>query len=167
MNPPAIDGPHALHATCVDVAGVGVLIRGRPGAGKSTLALTLIDELGVGLGTIDLRTRLVADDQTLLERQGTDVLASPPASLVGLLEVRGAGLLRVAHSPQTRLRLVVDLLPGQAVERLPLGEDAEIELLGVTLARVAIAERNPAATSVVRAVVSTLLNQLPHPSEKA
>ncbi|MEN8196664.1 MAG: hypothetical protein ABFS30_09120, partial [Pseudomonadota bacterium] len=43
-----------VHATCVEISGCGVLIRGAPGSGKSDLALRLIEE----------GARLVADDRT-------------------------------------------------------------------------------------------------------
>ncbi|MBM3488544.1 MAG: hypothetical protein FJX67_18250, partial [Alphaproteobacteria bacterium] len=50
-------GPLRLHATCIAVDGIGVLVRGASGAGKSDLALRLIDA----------GARLVADDQVLVE----------------------------------------------------------------------------------------------------
>ncbi len=49
-----------IHATAVALDGVGVLLRGPPGSGKSDLALRLIDQ----------GARLIADDQTALSRHG-------------------------------------------------------------------------------------------------
>jgi len=55
----------------------------------------------------------VADDRVEIE----DGVASPPPALAGLLEVRGLGIVRLAHLTSARLALAVELA-GQA-ERLP------------------------------------------------
>lgn len=91
-----------LHASCCARNGRGVLIVGPPGSGKSSLLLRL---LGHGFG-------LVADDQVVLN--GLD--AHAPPALAGILEVRGAGLMRLAFLRATRLALVVEL---GVEERLP------------------------------------------------
>jgi len=80
-----------------------VLLIGPPGSGKSDLTLRLLDR---GFD-------LVADDQVDI----TNLTASPPAALAGLLEVRGLGILRRAYVPSTALCLVVRM--GHA-ERLPI-----------------------------------------------
>jgi hypothetical protein len=60
-----------------------VLIGGRSGAGKSDLALRLIDR----------GASLVSDDYTELRRVGGRVLARAPAEIAGKIEVRGLGIL--------------------------------------------------------------------------
>ena len=110
-----------VHATCVAIEGAGVLLRGPSGAGKSDLALRLIDG----------GARLVADDQVELVRQDESVLARPPESLAGLLEVRGLGIIRLHHLPDAPVLLVADLVPADQVERLP--EPATVHLLGCDL----------------------------------
>lgn len=97
-----------LHATCVDLDGAAVLITGPSGSGKSALALGLI-----GLGAV-----LVADDRTVLTRQQDKLIASPPATIAGLIEARGVGILPVAHVAHAPVRLVVDLAQVE-VARLP------------------------------------------------
>ena len=94
-----------VHASCVDWCGTGVLIRGKSGAGKSDLALRLIDAGAV----------LVADDQVLLENK----TASAPARLRGLLEVRGLGIVRLPFIEKTTIALTVDLCSAADIERLP------------------------------------------------
>lgn len=94
-----------LHATCVEWFGRGVLIRGKSGAGKSDLALRLIDAGAV----------LVADDQVLLENG----IASAPARLQGLLEVRGFGIVKLPFAETTAIALTVDLCSADEIERLP------------------------------------------------
>jgi HPr kinase/phosphorylase len=92
-----------LHASCVSRNGDGVLLIGPSGSGKSDLALRL---LGRGF-------TLVADDRVDIE----DGIAAPPASLAGLLEVRGLGIVRLPFTATARLALVADL--GGTAERLP------------------------------------------------
>lgn len=114
-----------MHATCVALptqAGpLGVLLRGPAGAGKSGLALRLIDEGGW----------LVADDQVEIRREEDRLLARAPAQLAGMMELRGFGLAEVPHLPETPLALAVDLVPGEGVERLPA--ETSLELLGLDL----------------------------------
>lgn len=85
--------------TCVAIGGRGVLIEGPPGAGKSGLALELIDRGAV----------LVGDDGVRLERRGEALWALPPPNTRGLLEARNLGLLTfpTAEAP-VALRLVLD-----------------------------------------------------------
>ncbi len=71
-------------ATCVAVAGRALLIEGPPGAGKTTLALQLLDR----------GAQLVGDDGVALALRGEQLWASPPAATAGLVEVRNVGLVR-------------------------------------------------------------------------
>jgi len=108
-----------IHATTVALGDIAVLIRGVPGSGKSDLALRLIDGGGI----------LVADDQTALRPVAGQVMASPPASIAGRMEVRGLGIVRVPFRAEAPVRLVVDLLApdtGEAVERLPAPHFADL-----------------------------------------
>jgi HPr kinase/phosphorylase len=101
-----------------------VLLRGPPGAGKSDLALRLI-EAG---------WRLVADDQTELSRQGKAVIASAPARIAGLIEARGLGIVKVGRDQLVRraaVALLVDLAQPERIERLP--EPAREKILGIDL----------------------------------
>ncbi|MEZ0279767.1 HPr kinase/phosphorylase, partial [Methyloceanibacter sp.] len=77
-----------LHATCLSVQGRGILLCGPSGCGKSDLALRLITTLDA---------RLVADDQVTVERRGSMLVGLAPASLRGLFEVRGLGIVRMDY----------------------------------------------------------------------
>jgi HPr kinase/phosphorylase len=101
--------PLLLHAGCV-AAGpeAGLLILGRAGAGKSSLALLM---LAWG-------ARLVADDRTLLTARDGALFAAGPPAIAGLIEARGVGLLRAEPLAQARLRLAVDLDTAEP-DRLP------------------------------------------------
>ena len=103
-----------LHGSCVARAGVGVLLIGPSGVGKSDLALRMI-----GLGFT-----LVADDQV-------DIIAgvaSAPVALQGLLEVRGLGILRLSFASAARLAVAISLGDEQ---RLP--EPARHDVLDLPL----------------------------------
>jgi HPr kinase/phosphorylase len=131
--------PVALHGVLMDVLGMGVLITGDSGAGKSELALELISR-GHGL---------VADDVVDVSRIGLDVLEGRcPDMLRDFLEVRGLGLINIrtvfgetACRRKMRLKLIVHLQkPARGVPeaaRLPL--DAQNEtILGVPVHRVTL-----------------------------
>ncbi len=109
------------------MAGVGVLLRGPSGSGKSDLALRLI---GGG-------ARLVADDQVELKPAGGHLSATAPAAIAGLLEVRGLGPVPVATAASAQLGLVYDLVESEAVERLPADTTVAYEDVRVPLLRVA------------------------------
>jgi HPr kinase/phosphorylase len=150
-----------LHGVFMDVLGMGVLITGDSGAGKSELGLELISR-GHGL---------VADDVVEVSRIGPDALEGRcPELLKDFLEVRGLGLLNIrtvfgetACRRKMKLRLIVHLqklmvgVPEAA--RLPL--DAQNEnILGVPIRRVAIpvaAGRNLAV--LLEAAVRTTILQ--------
>lgn len=127
-----------LHGTVVDIDGAGVLLRGPSGSGKSDLALRLIDGGAV----------LVADDRVVLSEQAGSVQASAPETIHGKLEVRGIGIVTLPAEPVSVLRLVIDLVEGHAVERLP--KAAETVLLGVTLPVLRLAPFEASASSKVR-----------------
>ncbi|MEQ8355650.1 MAG: RNase adapter RapZ [Kiloniellaceae bacterium] len=103
-----------IHATAVmlTVPGLGnwaVLLRGASGAGKSDLALRLIDQ----------GATLISDDQTVLRRRGSALLAAPPATIAGKLEVRGLGIVVLPYRTAVPVALLADLRPTEQIERLP------------------------------------------------
>ena len=147
----------SIHSSCVAMGNHGILIRGAPGSGKSTLCLQLIDGEGYGLGRKALRARLVADDQVELHRRGAKLEARPPASLAGLIEIRGIGILATTFKKSVVLKLVVDLVPPAEFERLPEQVDEQTEIEGIKLPRIAIAAGNPAAVAIVRSALQYLV----------
>jgi HPr kinase/phosphorylase len=64
-------------------------------------------------------------------------LARPAASLAGLIEVRGIGLLRLPYEPCAVIGLVVDL--GEDSNRLPAPEQRQALIDGISLPRLAVA----------------------------
>ncbi len=109
------------HASCVEFEHVGLLLRGAAGAGKSDLALRLIDA----------GATLIADDQVVISARDGRLVAQPPAALAGLLEIRGLGVVALPHGTETLLALAVDLMDDGEIARLPAAEATTIE--GVVL----------------------------------
>ncbi len=150
----------SLHGVFMDVLGMGVLITGDSGAGKSELGLELISR-GHGL---------VADDVVEVSRLSPDTLEGRcPELLKDFLEVRGLGLLNIrtifgetACRRKMKLKLIVCLQKQQLglaeAARLPL--DAQTEaILGVQVRKVSLpvaAGRN-LAVLLEAAVRSTIL----------
>jgi serine kinase of HPr protein (carbohydrate metabolism regulator) len=121
-----------IHASAVLVGARAVLIRGPSGAGKSRLALDLIAAGTAG----GLRpARLVGDDRVHLESMGGRLLVRPAPALAGLIELRGAGILRLDHEPCAVVGLVVDL-EAEDAQRLP--DQQNVAISGVTLPRLAV-----------------------------
>ncbi|HLF15262.1 MAG TPA: HPr(Ser) kinase/phosphatase [Bacteroidota bacterium] len=98
----------SIHASFVDVYGVGLLLTGRSGIGKSEIALDLIER----------GHRLVADDVVMITRKGEGILMGAGSELVKhFMEIRGLGLIDVrsmfgirAIRFQKRVEVVVELM---------------------------------------------------------
>lgn len=107
------EGP--LHGSCVSYKDKGVLILGKPGAGKSELALSLM-----GFGAV-----LVSDDHVLLTRDGDLALAQSLPSTPDLIEVRKVGLLKAVRKASAVLSLIVDLDHAEQ-DRLPPSRKGDV-----------------------------------------
>jgi HPr kinase/phosphorylase len=128
------------HGVFMDILGMGVLLTGESGLGKSELGLELISR-GHGL---------VADDAVDLYRVSQATLEGRcPDLLLNLLEVRGIGLLDIkaifgetAVRRKMRLKLIVHLVRKETMdrefERLPY-EPLYEEILGIPVLKVVIA----------------------------
>ena len=126
-----------IHASTVAIDGHAVLIAGRSGAGKSDLALRLIDG----------GAALVSDDYTVVRRDGERLLASPPANIVGKIEARGVGILTLPHVRDVPVRLFVDL--DSPVERLPDPRQTRV-VAGLRLPAIALRALEASAPAKVR-----------------
>jgi serine kinase of HPr protein (carbohydrate metabolism regulator) len=132
-----------VHATSVAIDGRAVLITGASGAGKSDLALRLIDR----------GFTLVSDDQTVVRRDGDRLLASAPASIAGKLEIRGIGIMEMATESDVPVALLVELTSD--IPRLP-DDRRELPVLGLPLPLITI----DAMTASAPAKVALALDRL-------
>jgi serine kinase of HPr protein (carbohydrate metabolism regulator) len=122
-----------------------VLLRGPSGAGKSDLALRLIDRGAV----------LIADDRVVLRAEAGRLLAGPPATIAGLIEVRGVGIVGMPWRDAVPLALVVDLVaPGTPVARMP--DPATVEIAGMVVASVVLDPSPPSAALKVELALAAL-----------
>lgn len=96
-----------VHATAVAIGDRAILLTGPSGAGKSDLALRLIDRGAV----------LISDDQIEVQTHGSALLATPPSTIAGQIEVRGLGIVAMQHRRSVPIALVVDL--AAEPERMP------------------------------------------------
>lgn len=126
------------HGVALVMGETGLLILGASGAGKSSLALSLI---GAAQARGDF-ARLVADDRVVLHAQGGRLVARPHAVIAGQIEARGAGILPLAHLAGAVIHAVIALeavaprlpdvaagscvLEGVALPRLVLRPDADL-----------------------------------------
>lgn len=127
--------PIIVHASSVAWEENAALIIGRSGAGKSTLAIELL-----GLGA-----QLVADDRTLVHKEGNDLFVSPIQETAGRIEARGIGILASPCLRRARLDLVVDL---DRVEPDRLPPVRSCDILGIGVPKV-FGQSNPVLASAV------------------
>jgi len=121
------------HGTLVDVYGIGVLLTGRSGIGKSEVALDLIER----------GHRLVVDDLVLITRKSEDVLIGAGNDIIQhYIEIRGLGIIDVKNmfgirAIRQQKRIEVEVLledwdASEDYERLGL-EEHNTEILGVKI----------------------------------
>jgi HPr kinase/phosphorylase len=133
-----------VHATAVLVGADGVLIRGESGTGKSALALALIERGG----------RLIADDRLTLSVCHDRIVASAPQATLGMIELRGRGVIKVAHERSAVIRLVADIVEEEGLERMPEEHQLSAAIAGIVLPRQPV----PAATERAVRLVEAALN---------
>lgn len=130
----------SMHGTLMDVYGIGVLITGESGVGKSETALELIER----------GHRLVADDIVRIKKVGDFLIGEAAALSKFHMELRGIGILNIKYlfgisavREKKRIELIVHLEPwreGIEYDRLGLDSDS-INILGIDLPRIVIPVR--------------------------
>jgi HPr kinase/phosphorylase len=96
-----------LYATTITLFGKAVLIEGASNSGKSSVALSLIQQFGA---------TLLSDDYTTLCLENNALIA---LGQDGKLEVRGVGIIDVPYTSQAPVLGVISLEPLATIERLP------------------------------------------------
>lgn len=139
MSTPSLSS-ETIHVSSVAIDGRAVLIGGRSGAGKSDLALRLIDR----------GATLISDDYTFVRRVQAQALASAPERIAGKIELRGVGIVEMPTAKDVPVALYVDL-SGEPV-RLPEGTD-RLAVAGITVPSVALDGHHASAPLKVEAAL--------------
>lgn len=129
-----------LHGCMVDYRGIGILIMGKSGSGKSETSIGLLEK----------GAALVADDTIYISQMGGELSTRSKDFARGYLEMRGIGIINVANlyglsaiRPEKRLDLVVELKPAtdlNKVDRLGMKQqqykilDTEVPLIEIPVA---------------------------------
>ncbi len=141
--------PRLIHATCISLAGYGVMLLGPSRSGKSDLAYRLMCGADAA--------RLICDDQTLVTVEDGILMARAPENLRGLIELRGLGLLAVPCMTASALHLAVRLVPRDDVPRI--AEPAHFSLCGIDLPLIALHAFDATCGLKISVAVRTLPDQ--------
>jgi HPr kinase/phosphorylase len=141
-----------LHGTGVAIEGAGILLRGPAGAGKSSLALSLIDD-----GAI-----LIADDLCEIRQVGDRLIIDLPAAVDpwfrGAIAPRGSGILHRSYFGPAPLVLIVDLRRAGSGGAAPgTMEPGSMELLGLACRRAVLDPFQAGARSALRKMALPVL----------
>jgi hypothetical protein len=121
------EGRELVHGTCVALGRRGALLRGGSGSGKSDLALRFLALAGDG----ELRPNLVADDQVFVAANGHgQLLASPPDTMAGQMEIGGLGFVTVPCLGEAELVRVCELVREGDVPRMAVEPWMRREIAG-------------------------------------
>ncbi|OMJ32260.1 aldolase [Sphingomonas sp. Sph1(2015)] len=144
-----------IHATCVMIGGVGIMLRGSSGAGKSDLALRLIDRGAV----------LIGDDYVEATARDGALHVTVPERIAGLIEVRGVGIVPVPYQASAIVSLIVELpVDPDLEERLP--EARQTVIAGISLPIYRLNPR-PASTPIKVELLASHLKERSQWTENA
>ena len=125
-----------VHGSTVAIGGRAVLITGPSGSGKSDLTLRLVDR----------GFTLVSDDQTIVKKDGSRLVASAPPTIAGKLEIRGIGIIDMEQIDNVAVALIVELTGD--IQRMP-DDSRERPILGIKLPLITIDAMTASAPSKV------------------
>jgi hypothetical protein len=140
---------HAVAAAvAIDADGplAGVLILGGPGAGKSLLALDIVENCPWR------RSALVADDAVVLDLRHGALVARPPDRIAGLIELRGFGVARIRSVASAEVLAAFDLEAG--FERMPAPK--RFEAAGGSAPLFPFRAARPAASAALRVALRSI-----------
>ena len=126
-----------VHGTALALGRHGLFVIGPSGAGKTTLALTLIGEVSAR----GVFARLVSDDQAYVEAVNGRLVATVPAAIAGLAEIHGLGPRPAPHLNAAIVDLVVELV----ADAPRFQEDARWERDGAAAPLLRLPRRNVVA----------------------
>jgi HPr kinase/phosphorylase len=128
--------PVSVHATGIVIGKAGLVIRGASRAGKSSLALALLDVAAQA----GLFSALIGDDRLLLSASDGHLIARGHPAILGQIEQRGVGILSVPWEPEAKVRCVVDILPPEQAVQRSEAVNPSVTLCGIDLPLLAVAK---------------------------
>jgi len=123
------------HGTGILVGAHGILLIGPSGAGKSLLALDLLEQARLRHEA----ACLLSDDRVELSTDEDGLVMEPPASIAGMIELRGRGIISMPYVDKAHVHLVVDLVETQ--ERLLEEKELTTKIEGVWVPRCPVPHR--------------------------
>lgn len=104
-----------VHGTAIVLGKRGLIFLGPPGAGKSELAFACL----AAARSQGVFAALVADDQVFISMENGQTIATRPASIAGLMELRGSGIVTLESVERAALHLAIRVIDPLRDERLP------------------------------------------------
>ncbi|WP_404400658.1 HPr kinase/phosphorylase [Pelagibacterium halotolerans] len=126
---------HNTHGTGILVAHHGILLTGVSGAGKSLLALDLLEQA-------QLRGEdafLISDDRVDLSVDEDGLVMEPPATIEGMIELRGRGIIKLPYAKSAHVHLVVEFV--DTMERLLEESELTTQIHGIWVPRCPVPRR--------------------------
>ena len=139
-----------IHGTCVALGSRAAILTGLSGSGKSDLALRFIHTTPEPLAPA-----LVADDQTRIKARDGRLIAAPPETIAGQIEVRGIGIVTVPYTPEAEVALIVELAERERIPRMPPSPLPRRRLCGIDVPIMLLYPFEPSAALKLRLVLQT------------
>ena len=148
-----------IHGELVRVFGIGVMITGKSGMGKSEIVLDLVRR----------GHQLVADDRVDCFRIHNQIIGKPASIIQGFMELRGVGIIDVAKmygvtsiTKQAKIDLIIHLerfVDSFDYDRIGIGEKEYCDILGIDILETSIpvSDGRPMSTIIETAVTNYLL----------
>lgn len=132
------------HACALEIDQIGILIIGKSGSGKTSLMMGLLERAKQE----NKEAYLVTDDRVHLKTSGEKLDAETPGTIAGLVEIRGYGVIAHPNKNTTAIKLVVELVKDESIERMPEQKYYEFEGMRLPLLEVPIRHENQAVRIV-------------------
>lgn len=141
-----------VYGTCVALGEHAAILKGPSGSGKSDLALRFIFAAWPGV-----KPRLVSDDQIRVTlREGT-LIAAPPETIAGKIEVRGLGIVEVPYQREAQISLIVRLADKRDVPRMPPSPPEMDTICGINVPVMTLSPFEASAELKLRLAIETFV----------
>lgn len=126
---------HNTHGTGILVGHHGILLTGISGAGKSLLALDIMEQAKLR----GEEALLISDDRVVLSIDEDGLVMEAPATIEGMIELRGRGIIKLPYAKSAPVHLVVELVDTE--ERLLEESELTTKVHGIWVPRCPVPRR--------------------------